>query len=57
VFFLKKETAPRWLRDVVHLCLIASGIMGAATKQWILQRLHHETVLALKGGFQNKCAK
>jgi hypothetical protein len=30
---------------------------GAATKRWILQHLHHETVLAQKGGFQNKCAK
>ncbi len=30
---------------------------GAATKRWILQHLHHETVFAQKGGFQNKCVK
>jgi hypothetical protein len=30
---------------------------GAATKRWILQHLHHETVLAQKDGFQNKCIK
>jgi hypothetical protein len=29
---------------------------GAATKRWILQHLHPETVLAQKGGFQIKNA-
>jgi hypothetical protein len=28
---------------------------GAATKRWIPQHLRHETALAQKGGFLNKC--
>jgi hypothetical protein len=41
----------------IHSFVSVVRLLKRCCYRWILQRLHHETVLAQKGGFQNKCTK